>query len=616
MKNYKTIGFSFFLCMVLTSSINCEKIRVFFSEINKPQHLYCVKINRKVVPKEEQLLVVTLQGVISKKQPSIFIIEDDPEVEKDAAEYWLEEMSKKNITWEYVNSVWDLLSKFKNSLDGYILCKINTETVNVATSLCSIYNAIAVDESIKAKVEEYGLKMILDVRDKTQEWCFNNYKDKFNNRCAATIVYSSEQHDSYPLFLRDYIIATGMFCFYDETRNLQKIVYPWLEIDSPVFGWDPGTDENVQIEELSEQGLFRIPSDWSLNMSVYAGLEYPIEEIRYSKDVKLKNIFIQRNKHFVVFLMTDGDNISWFQGNSFLPDKRFWQSPYRGKFPLGFTIPSSSLELSPQILAYINSTRKENESFVPALSGNGYFYADIYGRKRNKDALKIHCKKLNEIFKVGNWKILQVMSLYKSINATDFTPYAQNIDNLLGLFWVYYSPYSAGAGEIRWVKNKEGILLPVVSTRFSLWKMEPSSPDFLSAEEIIQQIRFMGKPPKKNYFTVISVHCWSWEEPLKEANKIYEELSKEEYIRFVTPEEFMTMLILSHKPKELFKMYLSKFLKQIKELKNIPEYERTVLHEKLIKVNELIESNNSKPNEILRLLQEIETEIENYENKK
>jgi hypothetical protein len=61
-----------------------------------------------------------------------------------------------------------------------------------------------------------------------------------------------------------------MFCFYDKIKKFTKKVYPWLEIDSPVFGWDSSVDENVQVQELSEEGLFRVPSDWSLNMSVYA----------------------------------------------------------------------------------------------------------------------------------------------------------------------------------------------------------------------------------------------------------------------------------------------------------------------------------------------------------
>jgi len=596
--------FSFVLLCVFFCDIKGEETKIFFPKINKPQHLYCIKVNRNIVPEAEQLLLVTLQGVVAKKQPSIFILEDNPKVEKDSVEYWFEEISKKNITYEYVNDVWELLEKLKSDIDGYILCKLDTESVNVATSLCSIYNSIAVDESIKDKIEKLGLKMVLDVRDKTQEWCFDNYKEKFNNKCAATIAYSSKQHESCPLFLRDYIIANNMFCFYDESRNLQKKVYPWLEIDSPVFGWDSSVDENVQVQELSEEGLFRVPSDWSLNMSVYAGLEYPIGELKYQKNLQLKNISLETNKHYITFLMTDGDNISWFQGNSFVPDKRFWQSPYRGKFPLGWTIPSSTLELSPQILAYINSTKKDNESFIPALSGNGYFYADIYGKNRDKNALSIHCKKLNEVFKIGNWKVLQVMSLYKSIKATDFTSYTQNIDDLIGLFWVYYTPYSAGAGDIKWEKDKNGFSIPVVSTRFSLWKMEPASPDFLSAEEIIEQIKFMGKPPKKNYFTVISVHCWSWEEPLKEAYKIYEELSKEEYTEIVTPEEFMLRLRLSYRPKELFEIYLTDFKRQIEVLKNKNNSKYDSLFEKITKAEEHIKS--KKYNEVLTLLQEIE----------
>jgi hypothetical protein len=91
----KVIIFSFVLLSLVFCSIRSEEIRIFFPKINKLQHLYCIKVNRNIVPEAEQLLIVTLQGVVNRKQPSIFILENNPNAEKDSVEYWLEEISKK-----------------------------------------------------------------------------------------------------------------------------------------------------------------------------------------------------------------------------------------------------------------------------------------------------------------------------------------------------------------------------------------------------------------------------------------------------------------------------------------------------------------------------------------
>ena len=55
-------------------------------------------------------------------------------------------------------------------------------SVNVATSLAGLLDGIIVDEELEKEAKAHGLKLLLDVRAKTQLWCFQNYKDRFNRR--------------------------------------------------------------------------------------------------------------------------------------------------------------------------------------------------------------------------------------------------------------------------------------------------------------------------------------------------------------------------------------------------------------------------------------------------
>ena len=52
--------------------------------------------------------------------------------------------------------------------------------MNVATSLAGLLGGIIVEEKLEKKAKSHGLTMLIDVRDKTQQWCFDTYKNQFN----------------------------------------------------------------------------------------------------------------------------------------------------------------------------------------------------------------------------------------------------------------------------------------------------------------------------------------------------------------------------------------------------------------------------------------------------
>jgi hypothetical protein len=48
--------------------------------------------------------------------------------------------------------------------------------------------------------------------------------------------------------------------------------------------------------------------------------------------------------------------------------------------------------------------------------------------------------------------------------------FACQTDGLLAILVFQYSPYEAGAGKIFWVKDRNGIELPVITARYSIWE--------------------------------------------------------------------------------------------------------------------------------------------------
>src|SRR5690349_8620970 len=96
---------------------------------------------------------------------------------------------------------WELADHFAKQgiVKGYILYRRDKSkdenrngrpglncSVNVATSLAGLLDGIIVDEELEKDAKAHGLKLLLDVREKTQTWCFQTYQGQFNRRMLCT----------------------------------------------------------------------------------------------------------------------------------------------------------------------------------------------------------------------------------------------------------------------------------------------------------------------------------------------------------------------------------------------------------------------------------------------
>lgn len=92
---------------------------------------------------------------------------------------------------------WELVDRYvkKGIIKGYILYRWDESpgelctfrrgmdcSVNVATSLAGVLDGILVEERLEKAAASHGLKILADAREKTQQWCFDTYKQHFN-RC-------------------------------------------------------------------------------------------------------------------------------------------------------------------------------------------------------------------------------------------------------------------------------------------------------------------------------------------------------------------------------------------------------------------------------------------------
>jgi len=481
---------------------------------------------------------------------------------------------------------WELVDRYTKEgiIKGYILYRRdqsmgrnNTDrpgmncTVNVATSLAGLLDGIIVDEELEPAAKAHGLKLLLDVREKSQLWCFQTYKNQFNRRVLCF-------QDPRAPHVRDLAIAQKVFTAYGNGEPA-SLAMAWLEPLSPILGWNCG-DEFENTDLSSRFGDIQTATDWSLNLPVLmAGTEKtasPKVECLDPRTIDWKD-----RRSAVAFVDTDGDNVQWLEGNFFGNDS-YWGNPARGKIPFGWSCCFAHLvQLCPEAIEFAQSTRSPNDSFVEW--GGGYYYPDHFGLNRSNrwELLAQHARRTWAMMKQTNTRIVGFnFTRHDSPDALKaYEVFAGQTEGLLAILVFQYDRYEAGAGKIFWVKDRNGIEVPVITARYSIWNhengRERSGTPAKVAREIRQTVENTPSGDLPRYDWVIA-HAWSWFKKSSSDDENAEDMPQENAaaqggergyapvmwcaqrlpadIRIVGPEELIWRIRMQHNPQQTRKL--------------------------------------------------------------
>jgi hypothetical protein len=279
----------------------------------------------------------------------------------------------------------------------------------------------------------------------------------------------------------------------------------------------------------------------------------------------------------VSFIDTDGDNVQWLEGN-FFSHPSYWGNTERGKIPFGWSCCFDHLaQLCPQAIERALVTRTTNDWFVEW--GGGYYFPDHFGRQRANrwELLARHANRTWQWMKETNTRIIGFnFARVDSLDARKACEvFAGETEGLLAILAFQYDPYEGGAGKAFWVKDRNGIDLPVITARYSIWehanaRARAGTPAKI-AREIRQTIEKTPSAQLPRYDWVID-HVWSYfrrapgtdeeaenmEQRRAEANGgqrgytpvtwCVERLPKN--IRVVGPEELAWRLCMQHNPAQ------------------------------------------------------------------
>ncbi len=414
-------------------------------------------------------------------------------------------------------TTWELVNRFaeRGIIKGYILYSQDKSlgqtsdhragmdrSVNVATSLAGIHHGIVVEESLEQEAIANGLTMLLDVRGKSQSWCFENYKDRFHRRmlCAQDPRISN---------VRDLAIAQQALVLFGADEPMESAMR-WLEPLSPIAGWNGGDEfETTRLSTI--YGHIQTATDWCMNLPILmSGSEQVTAPVPNKFDPH--TIEWSDRRSCVSFILTDGDNVQWFQSSFFHGNPSYWNSPGRGKFPFGWSCCFASLaQLCPDAMEYGMTTQKQNDQFIEW--GGGYYYPDLFAKSRpdQRELLARHASRTWKYMRRTGTRIIgfNVATVDSPAAIEAYETIAGQTDDLTAILVFQYSPYEAGAGKTFWVKDRRGVEIPVISARYSIWENSNRRPRSGTPSKVAREIRDTAAGNNVCHDWVI-VHAWSY----------------------------------------------------------------------------------------------------------
>ena len=346
------------------------------------RHLYVADV-RHLRP-EERLLLTSLQGLVNRTQPRIYLIGDDSDP------FWLDVLQQQGSTDAPipVADPLSLLQTFKGAYKGAVVADPNVYvTPCLAVDFAGADDLLIATPALAAK---YGLPIKADLRGRFKDdadalrYARTKLLPRLNPYLALCLdppLLGSQVDD---------VIAAKGTCFWvtgpkaqdrpgaDEAAERDEIqaTLAQMPLEAIVRGYwwhgdDMGLGENGGVALGSQFGKITTVSDYVANYSVFSGVVLPTLKQKPQPPAPK----LDPTKVYVAITMSDGDNlITW---------RDFWRGyftdPLHGTFPLGYGIGPTLIDVAPTMARWYYDHAAPTDEFLCDVSGAGYVYPTDWG---------------------------------------------------------------------------------------------------------------------------------------------------------------------------------------------------------------------------------------------
>ncbi|CEK15748.1 GxGYxY sequence motif in domain of unknown function [Chthonomonas calidirosea] len=355
------------------------------------EHLYVAEIGN--LPFAQKVLLYSLQGIINRKKPRIYLIAQDSD------RFWLQEMQKQNETGTpiMVNDPLSLVSRFRSEINGVVVPDPKVYvSPDIAVNIAAIDNLVVATPQL---AKQLHLPIRQDLRGR-----FKNDADALHylNRQLLphlnpylALCLDPSILDSGAI---DYIIAAKGITFWitgpraqnlpgaDMGAELEQVKYLFahMPLNAVVHGfyWHGegiGIDEGPGVALASRFGKITTVSDYVANFSVYSGVRLArVQQPHPSAPPPL-----DRSKVYLSITMSDGDNLCTWR--DFF--RRYFEDPLHGSIPIGWGMGPTLIDCAPTWVQWYYQHATPNDEFLCDVSGVGYIYPPDWAMAlKNRDA--------------------------------------------------------------------------------------------------------------------------------------------------------------------------------------------------------------------------------------
>ncbi len=342
------------------------------------RHLLVVHV--KSLTPEQRILLLTLQGLVNRQQPRIYLIFD----KSDA--FWLKQMQKQGSTGTpvAVKNWRSLLAHFKTLVHGAVIPDPKVYlSEDVAVDAAAAYNLLPASPALAHKLH---LPIKLDLRGR-----FHNDADALKYLRTQLMPHLNPW---LALWLDPSILDTGaidqivaakgitLWVTGPAAQNLPgadmagelrqaKAILAKMPLDSVVHGFywhggGVGIDEGPGVALASQFGKITTVSDYVANYSVMSGVQLKSIKQKYHPAAPAYD----PGKVYLAITISDGDNYCTWR--DFF--RRYFQNPLHGTFPIGWGMGPGLIDCAPTEVKWYYSHADPEDEFICDVSGVGYMY--------------------------------------------------------------------------------------------------------------------------------------------------------------------------------------------------------------------------------------------------
>jgi len=229
----------------------------------------------------ENVMMASLAGIVNRNTAGELLLSPNSGSLPNPR-FWLDRLrgAYPQVQVQFYSSAATLIGRYRSMLDGYVLYDraVNPDSINIATSIAGVTNALVVDPSTLSYATAAALPLIADARSMTYSQVYAQYASRFNRDMLFHQDTTKNEQ------LRDYAIMNRGFMFYSNPTALSPYA-TYQNHQGRIYGWGPS--EYTLFNQASRYNQQVVASDWSWSSSTTAKWGVPLDRQRYHAPVDM-----------------------------------------------------------------------------------------------------------------------------------------------------------------------------------------------------------------------------------------------------------------------------------------------------------------------------------------